>query len=1187
MRLKRLELYGFKSFYDKTTFEFSDGITAIVGPNGCGKSNIVDAIRWVLGEHAPSYLRTRQLEDVIFAGSEGAGPLGMAEVSVVFSNEDGGGPPGYESFSEIQVTRRTFRDGESEFLINRVPCRLRDIAELFLDTGAGSRGYAVVEQGRIMSLVNARPEENRLVLEEAAGVARFRARRKEAERKMESARQNLARVRDVHEEVRRQLAGLERQARRAERYRALREELRTLELSIAARKRRALAEQAARAEAERRAAEEELAGWRARLAMCEAEAQARRLALAEAEAELARLREAHAAGKEAVARREAEVAGKVREAQDLRRRAAEAEAEIVALGGEIAACEARMSEARSRLASREEAVAALKYRVGELSAAAAAARDRCRAAEERCERARADLMVRVSLQSNARSSADSLRRMLEESGRALERAQERLGEARAEAVRLEEEAAAAAERVARAREEVAAASAEWEALGRRLAEIDGGLGAAAEARRCAEGDLAAARSRLAVLWRLYGERDWASSGVKAVLRYYEEERGERPAEALLGVMGELVETEPAYEKAVEAALGDRVQSVVVRDHAAGLAALRRLKETREGRVSFVPVSLRRREEEAAWTGEEGVIAPMAELVRVPEGCEGLARGLFGGTLLVRDLECALRLWHRNGVWNSYVTLDGDVVTGDGVLMGGSPEAGGAGVLAGRREVRELEREIAALAGAADGARAEEEGLRRERSLVEARMAELVRARERLGEAQAEAEANHARAAEALARAASRAADLEREREHLAAERERLRAELADTEEAARRTEEDRDTEESRLRAFLAEVEAARKALRDLEEGCRAAQLDLAAAEQGEAADRALLRELGEMHQGRMAAREERLARRAAHAERARVLDAEIGAESASLEEDRRRLAAGQDEIERRMGEAAAERASLAAAEEAIREARRREAQEQERVTARRLEEQRAAMELAALDDDVFRRYEVVAADLPVPEGAGADGLEADEARAAEIRSRMAAMGEVNLGAIEEHRELLERHAFLSAQEADLEKSLDDLARAIQKIDRTSRERFAEAFERVNAAFGDLFVSLFQGGRAFLRLSEEDPAQPGVEIVAQPPGKKLQSLHLLSGGEKALTAIAFLFALFLVRPSPFCLLDEVDAPLDDANIDRFNALLRRLAADHQILIITHNKRTMELADLLYGITMEKPGVSKVVSVRFAA
>ena len=354
MKLKKLELFGFKSFYDKTVFEFSDGITAIVGPNGCGKSNIVDAIRWVLGEHAPSYLRSKALEDVIFAGSDAAGPLGMAEVSLTFRNDNGAAPPGYESYSEIQVTRRTFRNGESEFFINKVPCRLKDIAELFLDTGAGARGYAIIEQGKILTIVNARPEEKRMIVEEAAGVAKFRVRKKEAERKMENTRANLARVKDILDEVKRQLGSLDRQVRKAERYKALKNELRGLDLRIAARKFRDLSRELACVGSELAAREESLHAVRAEFSRLEAEIESHRLRRTETESALGSLRDAHGKLKEEVVRRETEYNGNRKQVEDLQDMIAEVD-------GAPAAVETEISDLAHRL--QESEAAALVVRV--------------------------------------------------------------------------------------------------------------------------------------------------------------------------------------------------------------------------------------------------------------------------------------------------------------------------------------------------------------------------------------------------------------------------------------------------------------------------------------------------------------------------------------------------------------------------------------------------------------------------------------------------------------------------------------------------------------------------------------------------------------------------------------------------------------------------------------------------------
>jgi chromosome segregation protein len=1191
MKLKRLELIGFKSFYDKTTFDFSDGISAIVGPNGCGKSNIVDAVRWVLGEHAPSHLRSKALEDVIFAGSDAAGPLGMAEVTLTFVNDDGIAPPGYESYGEISVTRRTFRDGESEFLINRMPCRLKDIAELFLDTGAGARGYAIIRQGKVGEIVKAKADEKRLIIEEAAGVAKFRVRRKEAERKMESARQNLARVKDILEEVRRQIGSLERQVRKAERYKALRAELKSVDLRVAARRHAVLAQECRSARESLAELEDALRRARADLARLEADREAARIGKAERETLLSDLREEHARGKEEAARREAEWEGLRGQAEQLRGMIAEADAETAGIEEEIAALEGRVRQASEEAIRRNEERSVARSRWDAEKEALAAARDALLRAEEAAERAKADLVVRVAQHSDARSGAEALSRKIEETERSLSRLAERIDEAAAAVGKASRdcEAAEAAEEAARSALEDAERS--WEDAGSALSATNERLEAAAFAARRAEGELQSAETRRATLAKVYERRDWASSGVRAVLRHFRdgESRGGNGT-GIFGVMGDLIETDAAYEKAVEAVLGERMQSVVVRDHAEGLEAIHYLKESGEGRGAFVPVSLRTRDEEAAHVGEEGVVGPLMEVVQAPPECRELVRGLLGGTLLVRTLDTAIRLWNRNGVWNSYVTLEGDVVTADGILIGGEQEAGEAGVLARKREIRELEREIEDLRRERDLRAGGEGELRRIRGDREERLASLFRAREEAGAAHAAAVRERAVIAETLSQARATLDGRTQEAAWLRGELARTREEQDASVAAARESEQARGEEEERARALLSDLDAKRAEMEKCLGRAHAAELSHSGLEEKSRAAASLASSLADQADGARRLLSERRQRRGTHESAVAAIEGSMRAGREAIERAAVSLGELQERIEGKIADLAEFSSRLAAAEEALREARSREGSALSRQAEERLRLQRSELDIAGLDGLVHQRYETRLADLPADAGGEetGDDLQALDSRAAEIRERMSSLGEVNLASLEEHQELSGRHTDLSAQKEDLEKSLDDLAKAIQRINRTTRERFAKAFEEIDAKFSELFPRLFQGGRAHLRLLEEDNLlESGVEIFVQLPGKKSLPLDALSGGESALTAISLIFSIFLVKPSPFCLLDEVDAPLDDANVDRFNALVREMASRYQFLLITHNKRTMELADVLYGITMEKPGISKTVSVKLSA
>lgn len=1187
MKLKKLELFGFKSFYDKTTFEFSDGITAIVGPNGCGKSNIVDAIRWVLGEHAPTYLRSKALEDVIFAGSDAAGPLGMAEVSLTFDNEEGVSPPGYESYAEIQITRKTFRDGESEFLINRVPCRLKDITELFLDTGAGARGYAIIEQGKIMTVVNAKPDEKRMIIEEAAGVAKFRVRRKEAERRMENTRQNLARVKDILDEVLRQLGSLERQVRKAERYKALREELRELELRLAAVRCRNLAAEGDRISGELAKVEESLRNGRMRATALDAERETGKIRLAETGSAVASTRAEHASRKEEIARRQAVWEGRIRESRRLR-------SVIDESLGEIESLEREAEELARRIAAVEEEQETLlrsleenRGRIAALSAAAGKAQLEHRRVSGLAENAKSDLMVRVTMHSNALSGRESMRRVLEENARTLERLDERIAAAAEASSSAERTLSEAADAEAAAAERFALAEAGREHTAKALREAGLRLESAVETRRKSEHALATATSRFSALGKVHAHRDWATSGVRAVLHKYSGKGngaggGER---GVVGVIGELIETDAVYERAVEAVLGERIQSIVVRDHSEGLSALQYLKESREGRGVFVPVTLRSREESVAYVGEDGVVAPLTDVVRVPAECGELVQGLLGGVLLVRDLGCALRLWNRNGVWNSYVTLDGDMVTADGILVGGAQEERESGILAVRREIRELEQEISGLEDTVSRLGEEEARVRREKERIEEGLVRATSLCEECGAALTEARRTRAVLEIAAEQARRTSASLLQEREYLVGESGRLSSDLEACEAAARDSEEARGQEEERVRLLVAQMEEKRVLLDEVRAMLHAAEVEAAAMEEKFRSGQSLLSGLRETRESRFSVIEERKRRIEAHEEEIRSIGRTVEEERTSIERSAIELSGIQEEVERKLRESEEVRSRLSAIEEAIREARQAETSDLARLSDLRLSAQRVALEVENLDARIYRKYEIHPADLPLPEEAG-EKVPAWESRAEEIRAKMSAIGEVNLASIEEHHELSERLRFLTTQKEDLEKSLDDLSRAIQRITRTTRERFLEAFGRINERLQEVFPKLFLGGQASLKLlDEENLLESGVEIVAQPAGKKLVSLSALSGGEKALTAISLIFSIFLVKPSPFCLLDEADAPLDEANIDRFNAMVREMSSCYQFLLITHNKRTMELADRLYGITMEKPGISKVVSVRF--
>ncbi len=1182
MKIKSLELCGFKAFVDRTLFEFPTGITAIVGPNGCGKSNIVDAIRWTMGEMSAKHLRGRSMEDVIFMGSDARPAVNMAEVTLTFANDDGLAPPPYANLPELSVTRRVFREMESEYLINNVPCRLRDVHELFMDTGVGTRAYAIVEQGHIAGLVSARPADRRALIEEAAGITKYKAKKDAAIRKMEAADQNLLRVGDVVHEVRRQMSSLDRQARKAERYKALREELRRLELDIAARQARAL-------EREVREKAQTLAALR-----CEIESLSAAVSTEESAAETLRLE---------LAQRERALQERQEQLQELRGTVAQTESQRDLLRKdrehlegqrgrwheeiEALRAEARSLEEAALRVEDERAAAVEEESARRLAQAAAEQRleglvTREASLAEEIGRANAELLSVSAELARVENSAEDLARRRGEAELRAESASRALADARARLAALEGAVADATRRLAEARAE-----------GERLArEREGALGEveslglqeseAEFAWHAARDRIRETSSRLDSLRELESRFEGYTEGVRAILVARESEPDRK--RQVLGLLAEMIDAPPAYERAVEAALGERLQYVVVEDVEAGIEAVEYLKRSSAGRSSFVPLRLRETRHSDGPKPDAVLAPPLLDMIRVEDRFRPVVSSLLRDVHVVDTLARAAAIWRANGFRGTLVTKEGDVIDRIGVMTGGSAAAAGGGIFARKREIRELSERVAALGAevaraeaafgertaARDAARAKAEGLAarlhetqldrvaREQSLerLAAEGAALARAREGLEGESRTASGTAASVAseleEANARRAALALKRRRGEETLGGLREARASVLADLEAA-------------RLEATEIRIAAAGLAERVRGLDQESIRLAEAARERGERIGRA----------------------EAAAADALRRI-VEIGEGLREMEQTLALLvsqhAEGNDVLAKLRDAYQLDADRLEGMDRKGRDLRHQQQAIGEQVSKLQVGETEVRLRLQHLADGVFDRYNARLEDLPIDDATVVD-VEERERRQADLRIQIERLGEVSVTAIEEYQELSERHRFLTEQCEDLRRTIESLHNAIQKINRTSRKLFVETFEKVSARFEETFPRLFKGGRAKLVLAEsEDVLEAGVEIIAQPSGKRLQNVTLLSGGEQTLTAVSLLFAIFQVKPSPFFLLDEVDAALDDANVGRFNALLREMTAQSQFLTITHNKATIELADTLYGITMEDPGVSKVVSVK---
>ena len=1184
MRLKRLEMQGFKSFAPRTVLEFPRGVTAIVGPNGCGKSNVVDALRWVMGEQSARHLRGHQMEDVIFSGSESMAQTGMAEVSLVLENEDGRGPVEYNGFSEIMITRRLFRSGESEYQINKVASRLKDIIELFLGTGVGSKAYSIVEQGRVDELVNAKPEERRIIIEEAAGTSKYKGRKQIAERKLERTQQNLLRVSDIVREIERQIRSMELQAKKAERYRAIKQELRQKELAWADGQRRAFEEDIAAHEATLKETEDGLIQLTASLNAKESEAESVRLSLLESDRRIS-------AAQETVYQRKVTIQGDEQRIEFLKK-------ERVGLD----ASERRSTAERAEVARKLEAL------TGEI---------------EELRKAR-EHFVQLSLFEEAllkdkESELENLKRHIRELQAAVEEGKStlidlasRTAQARSDLAAQEKDRAELDAELARNRSEDAAAAsalATWrEKLDLKLATakstVERAGDVAQQSREVAEsirswntardeqekriellrGKVQENGSRLSSLQALQRNYEGYQDGVRSIML---KRRNEAAFDGVYGLVAEVIEAPEAYEKALTAVLGDRLQYIIVKSHEEGLEAIDYLKRESVGRGSFITREVSRREKKALPLGQPEVVAPMMDVVSVKDEYKQIAEYLLANVVMVRDLKSGLTLWNRNGFTCTLVTPEGEVIDPSGVVTGGSLDGLEESLLAQRRHIKELEIFIEEFQSEL---RKEEESLRE----LKARIAQAEASRTVLVEEGHRLDVERVRLEHELLEAEQEARRLEETRQALAEEEKHLADGLKAAVDAIDRHHRDIELWTAKKTERDALLSEAQTSLTDIEAAFQ--RLDAEATE-----SRIRGATLSEKKEHAHTDLENRLKLQTELAQQIASAEAEIAALNKNRDDTAAELAGaevsvteGKTALGALEAELEAERVKyreisrgLIELEESVKELRPlgQSRQEEKNQLLLALSEQR--LNLQHLIDGIREKYDCDLRDLTaenLPPGIQADDLKID---IDDLKSRLDRMGEVNLAAIGEFEELTSRFQFLSQQKQDLEKSIADLQQTISKLNRVCRLRFKESFEEINQKFEEIFPRLFRGGRAKLVLTDEnDYLETGIDIIVQPPGKKLQSITLLSGGEKALTAVSLLFAIFLTKPSPFCFLDEVDAPLDDANLDRFNEMIKEMSSFSQFAVITHNKRTMQAAEVLYGVTMQEPGVSKIVSVNMS-
>lgn len=1172
MRLKELEIQGFKSFPDRTKITIGPGITGVVGPNGSGKSNISDAIRWVMGETSSKQLRgAGKMEDVIFGGTQTRGAMGFASVSLTIDNSDHGLAMDAD---EVTIGRRYYRSGESEYTINGQNVRLKDVYELLLDTGLGRDGYAIVGQGRIAEIVAAKSNERREIFEEASGIARFRYRKNEAERRLAAAEGNLERLRDILGELEGRVGPLKRDSEKAQKfleYSATRKSLEiTLWVDSIRRAQEAVRDQQRRyeaAESDYGRLSKQLDEFDARTEALRAEAQKLMLDVEQANADIRALTEAGAG-------RDSALAVLRNENEHARAQIAEAEAERARAGEGAKGIEAETAEHEAAIQTLREAVAKADEQLAGLRGRLNALEQQALQSGQRQDVLNAAIARQQEVATACKVQAASLESSLSASQTQLDALRTQAGAAGAAAEKLAAERAAAAEALQKAEENVTRCDNIKSGLALKLESRRRQQAEAAEALQKADRDRSNTAQRIRILEDLEKNLDGYQQSVKAVMRAAEARR----LRGVIGPVAGILTVRKGYETAIETALGFALQNLVVENERDARAAIAFLKESRAGRATFLPLDT---VQGHRFTGPlTGTAEVAADLVEVDARYQNIVDNLLGRIIVVDDLTEASAVAKRLSYRNRIVTLDGQVVNAGGSFTGGST-ARSAGVFTRKQELDELREKLATL----DKRRAEAE---RE---TMARKAEV----DNLAAQVAGAESESVNAASARLRASLELERLDAAVAEGAAAAQRRKAEIDALTETLQKDKAARAQADNARVAAEAELERYTAELQTLGEssGTLTAEREQITADLGAAQLERLTHEkdIG-LHEASLETLRSRSGEAAA---RARELEASIAAAKATLEAN----AAKAEAIERERAEA---KDKIAAAEQAIRNANAARLEKEAEITRlgqenraltderermggemARLAERRAAAE-AERDDTAAKLWEEYQLTENEAKAQCVEFTTVTELRrqVAEVRGKIRALGNVNVGAIDEYKEVKERYDFLKAQVGDVERSKAELTRMIAELCQEMEEMFKKSFQEINRNFGRIFRELFGGGRARLYLSDEgNILDSGIEIEVSPPGKVIRNLSALSGGEQALVAISIYFAILEVNPSPFCILDEIEAALDDVNVTRYAQYLRRMTERTQFIVITHRRGTMEAADVLYGVTMQEDGVSKLL------
>ncbi len=1175
MYFKRIDLQGFKSFADPVSIEFHEGITCIVGPNGSGKSNISDALRWVLGEQSPKMLRGGKMEEVIFAGTMNRKSRGMAEVTLVIDNSRGILPIDY---SEVAITRRMYRSGESEYAINNTACRLRDIRELIMDTGIGVEGYSIIGQGKISEIVSSRPESRREIFEEAAGIVKYRSRKAEAERKLQNSGANLERVSDIIGEIEGRIDRLAEDSRKAKEFIGLREKQKTVEINITLKNIEAV-------ELKNEYLKDELAELGAEIDGFQKKKESIEAGIAQKRAQGEQLNQQEEQQRDLLMQQVQEIGNIESQTQLNRQRLSTAQSEQERLVREIASLQEKLSleehnvqqtvqskgQLSQQLAELNDSLAELQKEQEEQESAAAALSRQVEEQKDRLYSLSAQAGQRQTEISGLNNLKETLSRRKVQLLSDTEAADSGNSQIAQECAQIEEELRALARRQEKTTQEGNAQRQrqsllrkEEQTLRKTLEELRISIGAAQTKQR--------------MIQDLENSYDGYNGAVKFIMR--------QGLSGIEGLVAELIEVPKGLETAIETALGAALQNVVCKDDASAQRAVEALKEARAGRLTFLPVQSIRGSRPGQAEGlrtMEGFRGLGVECVSFDSRYQGIAEYLLGRVVIVDTLANAVAMSKRASSGLRFVTLEGEVVNVSGAITGGRYKTNSANLLSRKAEIHQLAESLSQLSQQKTEADAAYAHARESLSATEEQLSQLSQQYRDGQLAQLEKE-KQLQLRQAQIAELSNSSD-KRQRELLQLQKEEASAEemIGSLRGQLQKQQEESSQAEELLAGWIPQLAQEQEQVQYLLQEVTARRMEINTVEERRAAAVQMERRMAASIEDMKRQQQERSQQiEALKEERQQLLSGDDG-----LLQKRETLLQQKEEAEQTLSRLLQQKAQLS---QDLAELEKEQSELSQKLFAQQQKKYDAEVKLARNDtqistwkDKLWEDFEI--SYLQAMEFENKDFILAQaQKESRELRLKIKALGDVNVGAIQEYETTRQRYDFLSEQRTDLLSAMDALRKIIDDMDKTIRRSFKESFDQIAINFEEAFTRMFGGGMAQLRMENEShPLESGIEIVAQPPGKKLQNINLMSGGEKTMTAIALMFAVLKAKPTPFCILDEVEAALDEANIDRFARYLKNFEGI-QFALVTHQKATMEYADVLYGVTMPEQGISRVLSLR---